>query len=88
MFLCYCCRKIGHIPSRCSILFFDERYSCTPNGSEEGSNLITITNLENVQEDNRCTTSKEEDKVSHVSMEESLDSEREKILDKMVAIMT
>lgn len=76
MLFCYYCRTIGHLSSSRSIASFNERESCSSSSKEEIT-LIEITNLNIVQEVNRCTSCREEDKIYHVLAEEPLELARE-----------
>lgn len=62
MFFYYNCRIIGHLSSWCSYEISNERDSYTSSSSGEGSTLIEIEDLDSTEEDNECTSSREEDK--------------------------
>ncbi len=50
-----------------------------------GTTLIEIVDRDNPQEDNGCSHGRKEDKISHVSLEETLDSTREQYVSEIDA---
>lgn len=46
-----------------------------------GTIFVAIVYLHNSLEDNGCTSSKEEYRISHVPIEESIDSTREQVIE-------
>ena len=56
---------MGHLSSSCTIAGTGESESCSYSFIQEGTSFIEITYLGNV-----CTSRREEDKTSHVSIEE------------------
>jgi len=80
LFYCYC-RTIGHLSFSFSIVISIERKSYSSTSSKVGTIFVAIVYLHNSLEDNGCTSSKEEYRISHVPIEESIDSTREQVIE-------
>jgi len=71
------CRTIVHLSFCCSIGSTGKRESYSFSSSEEVNTLIGIVYLDNIQEVVGSPLSREVDRTSHASVEESLELERE-----------